>query len=186
MGERAWGGAPSVSPPTLPLVSSLVRRSPIRSRQSPLLVAVSMAPKASKHTFTPATGTAVTAEGTVWPWMLTPSGGINIGTSADRIKAKLLKDDTEADAQRRVEEKLVQKGEETILQTALSPALLLSRSLIAPCTQPTPRGASSRTLVGYALPGQGGADPADGAGQSANEGVLRARHDSHDLALARP
>ena len=145
-----------------------------------------MAPKASKHVYTPATGTAVTADGTVWTWKLTPSGGIDIGTTTDRIKAKLLKDDTEVDAQRRVEEKLVQKGKETRLPTALSPALLRSRSPIAPCTQLTPRAASSRTLVGYALPDRVGAGSADGPGHAATEGVLRARHGSHDPALARP
>ena len=51
-------------------------------------------------------GTAVRPDGSTVVWSLTPSGMINIGTTSLRIKAKLLKGDTEADAQRRVEAKL--------------------------------------------------------------------------------
>ena len=60
---------------------------------------------------------------------------VNIGSTADREKAKLLKDDTAVDAQRRVEEKLTRLGEHgdlcsnILARTAFSP--LPNRALIS-------------------------------------------------------
>jgi hypothetical protein len=53
-----------------------------------------------------ANGTAELLDGTVLPWRLSGQKVIVIGTTAPRITIKLSKEETAADAQRRVEEKL--------------------------------------------------------------------------------
>ena len=61
---------------------------------------------APKKQYVPRVGSAVASDGTILSWSLTRSGVINIGTTSDRLTARLLKGDTEDDAERRVEARL--------------------------------------------------------------------------------
>ena len=80
------------------LVTLIVERRARRRRRMP--------PKKQLPLCEVANGTAELLDGTVLPWRLSGQKVIVIGTTAPRITIKLSKEETAADAQRRVEEKL--------------------------------------------------------------------------------
>ena len=55
-------------------------------------------------------GTAILADGAVVTWTMNKDGIFHIGTTAERLTAKLLKKHTAADAQLVVEAKLIDAG----------------------------------------------------------------------------